>query len=609
MAKLESRKYHIFILFGFFFIVYLTRLFYVQIIAKDFFIDRAEHDSVMKDIKFPPRGNMYDRNGEVLVQNEIAYDIMITMREFKVDTLKFCSLLNIDTVEFNQRIAQIKNKEKNRGYSSRTPQVFESLMKSEDFGGIKERLFNYEGVSVKKRTVRNYPRPIAAHVLGYVKKVSQKDLDGDSYYNNRDYKGAAGLEAYYEKELRGKKGCKHYLKDIHGKKISSYLEGAIDTLPIPGKNLHTTIDIELQEYGEKLMHGKIGAIVAIEPKTGEVLSMVNAPTYNPNLLVGGNTGSNYMKLKRDDKKILYPRAIKSQQPPGSIVKTMQSAIALDLGVANEFTAFSCNKKLVGCHNHQSPLTLPQAIQNSCNPYYYHLVNKILTRGKSGNMAQLRMGMDKWEDYVRSFGFGDPLGIDLYGEKDGNVPDKREYDKIYGKNRWNWRTVYSIAIGQGEFSVTPLQMANLACVIANKGHYYRPHLITGIGELKKDFNQDSTYRKESMVDSSNFQIVHNGMQWVLEEYGGTARRSRLEGVTICGKTGTSQNPHGDDHSVFMAFAPRENPKIAIAVFVENAGGGGGTAAPIASLMIEKYLKRKVERMELETEMIEKVFYED
>ncbi|MBL56106.1 MAG: penicillin-binding protein 2 [Flavobacteriales bacterium] len=604
MAKLESRKYHIALLFGFFFVIYLSRLFYVQVIANDFFTNRAKTDAVDKVVEFPVRGNIYDRNGIVLVQNEIAYDVMITLRDFEADTLRFCKLLGIDTVEFNHRLGSIKQ---NRGYSSRVPQVFESLMKSEDFGGIKERLFNYKGISVKKRTVRNYPKAIAAHVLGHVSKVGPRDLKKDAFYIPQDYKGSSGLEQFYEQVLRGKKGWKHYLKNRHGKHISSYLEGALDTFPKPGNNLKTTLDADLQEYGERLMRGKIGAIVALEPSTGEVLAMVNAPTYDPNLLVGGKYGKNYQSLAKDEKKILFPRAIQSRQPPGSIVKTLQSAIALDIGVANEYTSYRCNTNLVGCHNHSSPLTLPQAIQHSCNPYYYHLVNKIFNKGRKGNMAQMRKGMDEWEKYVRSFGFGDPLGIDLHGEKDGNVPDKREYDKIYGRNHWNWSTIYSIAIGQGEFSVTPIQMANLAASIANKGYYFRPHLVTAVGEQKINFENDSSYRNQTLVDSTRFDIVQKGMQWVLEESGGTALRSRLDSITICGKTGTSQNPHGDDHSVFMAFAPRKNPEIAIAVFVENAGGGGGTAAPIASLMIEQYLKGDVERVELEKEMIDKVFY--
>ncbi|MAW65590.1 MAG: peptidoglycan glycosyltransferase [Flavobacteriales bacterium] len=606
MASLESRKYHIYALFAFFFLVYLLRLFYVQIVAKDFFENRAEHDAVDVDIEFPPRGNIYDRYGKVLAQNEIAYDIMITMRDFKVDTQKFCTLLQIDTAFFNQKMDEIKSK-KNKGYSSYIPQEFISLMKSEKFGGIKERLFNYKGVSVKKRTIRNYPKPIGAHVLGYTNKVSSSDLRKDSYYNPRDYKGASGLESYYEKKLRGQKGVRRYLTNIKGERIASYLEGALDTVSIAGENLSTTLDGNLQEYGEYLMQGKIGAIVAIEPNSGEVLTLVNAPTYNPNLLSGGQTGANYKILEAKSGNVLFQRAIKSRQPPGSIVKTMQSAIALELDLANEFTAYRCNKNLVGCHNHDSPLTLPESIQSSCNPYYYHLVNKIFTKGRKGNMAQLRKGMDEWETYVRSFGFGSPLGIDLYGEKDGNVPDKREYDVIYGKNRWNWRTIYSIAIGQGEFSVTPLQMANLACIMANKGHYYRPHLVTEIGS-RNIVLKDSLFKRETRIDSNHFEVIHNGMQAVLEGDGGTAKRSKISNITVCGKTGTSQNPHGDDHSVFIAFAPRYAPKIAIAVFVENAGGGGGTAAPIASLMIEKFFNKRIERKELESDMIKKVFYD-
>lgn len=606
MKKLDRRKYHLFAIISFFFAIYIIRLFWVQVIATDYFISRAKTDAVDKVVEFPVRGNIYDRHGEVLVQNEIAYDVMITVRDFKADTLKFCELLGIDTAQFNERLRQIKNLKLNKGYSSRTPQVFEELMKSEDFGGIKERLFNYKGISVKKRTVRNYPKPIAAHVLGHVSKVGPRDLKKDPFYIAQDYKGSSGLEEYYEHVLRGEKGWKHYLKNRHGKYISAYLDGGLDSLPIPGKNMQITLDAKLQAYGEKLMTGKIGAIVAIEPTTGEVLAMINAPTYDPNILVGGKYGKNYQLLANDKKQVLFPRSIQSRQPPGSIVKTMQSLIALDLGVADEFTSFGCNKNLVGCHNHRAPLNLPEAIQHSCNPYYYNLVQKILYRGRTGNMAQLRKGMDTWETYVRSFGFGNTLGIDLYGEKDGNVPDKKEYDQIYGKNHWNFRTVYSIAIGQGEFSLTPIQMANLAVILANKGYYKKPHLVKKIGE-ESVLLLDSIPTFNTLIDSSHFELVHNGMQWVLEQPGGTARGSRIQDITICGKTGTSQNPHGDDHSVFMAFAPRKNPKIAIAVFVENAGGGGGTAAPIASLMIEQYLKGTITRQELEKLMIEKVFY--
>jgi penicillin-binding protein 2 len=605
MARLSSRKYHIIGLFSFFFILYLVRLFYIQILAEDFYTNRAKSDSVDKVIEYPIRGNIYDRNGSVLVGNEFAYDIMITMRNLNIDTVGFCKLMRIDTIEFNARIKNIQNREINRGYSPRIPQVFQGLVKAIEYGRIQEQLFNYKGITIQKRTIRNYPRPIGSHVLGYVSKVSPRDLQRDKFYTRQDYKGSAGLESYYETELRGKKGYKSYLKNIHGLHIASYLEGKFDTLPKPGYNLKTSIDIDLQEYGEYLMQGKIGAIVAIEPTTGEVLTMVNAPTYDPNLLVGGNYGLNYKKLSEDEKNIIYPRAIKSRQPPGSIVKTMQSLIALDLGLANKNTAFTCNKKLVGCHNHRIPLTLPEAVQHSCNPYYYNLVNRIMANGLEGE--GIRSGMNQWEEYVRSFGFGTPLGIDLHGEKDGNVPDVREYDNIYGKNHWNFRTVYSIAIGQGEFSLTPLQMANLSCILANKGHYYTPRLVKEIGGQKVN-RSDSLFYHRTRIDTQHFDLIHDGMQWVLEKPGGTAVGSRMSEITICGKTGTSQNPHGDDHSVFIAFAPRKKPKIALVVFVENAGGGGGTAAPIASLMIEKYLKKEVKRKELEKKMVEKRFYD-
>jgi len=394
MARLSSRKYHIIGLFSFFFILYLARLFYIQIIAEDFYTERAKSDSVDKVIEYPIRGNIYDRNGSVLVGNEFAYDIMITMRNLKIDTAGFCKLMQIDTAQFNARIKKITNKEINRGYSPRIPQVFQALIKAKEYGGIQEQLFNYKGITVHKRTIRNYPRPIASHVLGHVSKVSPRDLQRDQFYTRQDYKGSAGLESYYEYELRGKKGYKRYLKNIHGLHIASYLGGKLDTVPKPGYNLKTSIDIDFQEYGEYLMQGKIGAIVAFEPSTWEVLAMINAPTYDPNLLVGGNYGDNYKKLSEDEKDIIYPRAIKSRQPPGSIVKTMQSLIALDLGLANNNTAFDCNKSLVGCHNHRTPLTLPEAVQHSCNPYYYNLVNRIMLNGVEGE--GIRSGMDQWE---------------------------------------------------------------------------------------------------------------------------------------------------------------------------------------------------------------------
>lgn len=601
MKVLENRKYFVGAFFLLFSIIYLIRLFYIQIFTERY-LERAERVSVEMTEEYPMRGNIYDRDGKVLVQNEIAYDLMFTPYRSRIDTLKFCQLIGIDTAEFNARVQKAKK------YSHRKASVFEPLITSDEYGPIREKLHQFKGVSVKNRTVRTYPYKAAGHVLGYLTKINQRDLKKDQFYSENDYIGSSGIERYYEKELRGEKGYKYYLKDINGNHISSYQEGVMDEIPQAGKNLKISLSAELQAYAELLMKGKRGAIVAIEPSTGEVLVMVSAPTYDPNLLVGRKFSKKYFELENDPNKILYQRALKSTQPPGSIVKTMQSLIALDLGVANENTRYPCNKQLVGCHNHQSPLNLPQSVQNSCNPYYYKLVQSIFYNGnQSGNMSQLRQGMDQWEEYVRSFGFGSKMGVDLYGEKEGNVPDTREYDQLYGRNHWNYRTVYSLSIGQGEFSMTPIQMANLGAVIANKGYYFTPHFIKQIGDSVISYNTDE-HRHETKIDPVHFDLVQKGMQWVIEEPGGTARRARIDSLTYCGKTGTSQNPHGEDHSVFMSFAPKEKPQIAIAVFVENAGGGGAMAAPMASLIIEKYLKGKIKRVELEQKIINTKFYQ-
>lgn len=600
MRSLENRKYFIGAFFLFFSIIYIVRLFYIQIFTDRYF-ERAERVSVEITEEYPLRGNIYDRFGKVMVQNEIAYDIMYTPYRSKIDTSKLCELIGIDTVEFNRRVKKAK------AYSWRKASVFESLITADEYGPIREKLYQFKGVTVKNRTVRTYPYNAGGHVLGYLKRVNQRDLNNDDFYSENDYIGSSGIERYYENFLRGKKGYKYFLKDINGNQFSSYQDGVMDEMPESGKNLVLSLSAEIQSYAEHLMKGKRGAIVAIEPKTGEILVMVSAPTYDPNVLVGRKFSKKYFELESDPNKILFQRAIKSAQPPGSIVKPMQSLIALQLGVANENTSFGCNKSLVGCHNHMSPLNLPQSIQNSCNPYYYNLVQSIFYDGRqTGNMNQLRNGMDEWEKYVRSFGFGSKLGVDINGEKEGNVPDTREYDQIYGRNRWNYRTVYSLSIGQGEFSVTPLQMANLAAAIANKGYYITPHFIKQIGDSLVNYNQEEFYHK-TMVEESQFEMVHKGMQWVIYEPGGTASRARIDSLSYCGKTGTSQNPHGEDHSVFMSFAPKENPQIAIAVFVENAGAGGAMAAPIASLIIEKYLKGKVKRLELEEKIVNTKLY--
>jgi penicillin-binding protein 2 len=601
MNSIENRKYFVGGFFLFFAVLYLLRVFYIQIFTDQYY-ERAKRISVEKVEEYPMRGNIYDRHGNALVQNEIAYDIMYTPYRSKIDTLKFCNLLGIDTSEFRERVNKAKR------YSYRKASVFEPLITSAEFGPIREKLHQFKGITVKNRTVRKYPYSAAGHVLGYLTRVNERHQKQDDFYGDNDYIGSSGIESYYEETLRGEKGYSYFLRDINGNQISSYMNGELDEAPVSGSNLTLSIDAEIQAYGEELMKGKRGAIVALEPHSGEVLAMISGPTYDPNRLVGRQFSKNYFELENNPNKILYQRALKSTQPPGSIVKTMQSLIALELQVANEQTKYRCDKDLVGCHNHPSPLNMPQSIQYSCNPYYYNLVKSIFYNGQEkGNMSQLRKGMDLWESYVRSFGFGSKMGIDVFGEKEGNVPDTREYDVIYGKNRWNYRTIYSLAIGQGEFSLTPLQMANLAAVIANKGFYRTPHFIKKINDSIVDYSSEDELHK-TLINEKTFDLVQTGMQWVVEEPGGTASRARIDSVVICGKTGTSQNPHGEDHSVFIAFAPRDNPKIAIAVFVENAGSGGIMAAPIASLIVEKYLKGEVKRKQLEKKILETKLYE-
>lgn len=599
MQRLENRGYFIGGFFLFFALVYIGRLFYIQIYTDDF-SERAKRISVAKVIEYPIRGNIYDRYGNPLVQNEVAYDILITPRKLEIDTLKFCELLGVSIEEFISRTNKAKK------YSWVKPSVFEALIKAEDFGKIRERLYQFKGVTIHNRTVRKYPYTAAAQVLGYLSKVERRQLKSDEFYVEDDYIGQSGLESYYEKYLRGEKGYSYFLRNINGNHIESYYEGKLDELPVPGKELKTTLDGSLQAYAEFLMQGKRGSVVAIEPSTGEILTMVSGPTYDPNLLVGRKYSKNYKLLESDENKLLFQRPIKSCQPPGSIIKTIQALIALQLGVANPNTKYSCDKGLVGCHNHPSPLTLIESIQHSCNPYYYNLVKSIFYYEKGKNdMASFRNGMDNWEKYIRSFGLGSPLGVDVYGEKDCNVPDVREYDFIYGANHWSYRTIYSLAIGQGEFSLTPLQMANLAVILANKGYYFPPHFAKYIGDSAITFSE--TDQKRCLIDSIHFETVHKGMQMVIEEQGGTARRARIDSLHYCGKTGTSQNPHGEDHSVFICFAPRVNPKIAIAVFVENAGGGGSMAAPLASLLVEKYLKGSIKRVETEEYVVNKKLY--
>ncbi len=598
MNPTSDRQYVIVGIFSTLAIIFVFRLFYLQVVNPEF-EEKALGMGRKVVVEFPMRGTIYDRNGHIMAHNEIAYDLIVLPKDVDIDTLEFCKLLNIDTAEFNRRI-KIARTYPNAVYKE---SVFQELISVEDFARISEQLYRYKGFSAQRRNVRNYPKPSGAHVLGYMQKVSVNDKQRDEFYVNNDFIGRSGLEMYYEKELRGIKGIKYLRRDRNNNVKGPYKEGKLDQKSEPGKDLYTSIDAVLQEYAEQLMQGKRGSIVAIDPRTGEVLCMVSAPTYNPNDLVGRYFSKNYDTIFNSPGQPLFFRSIAATQPPGSIVKTMQAAIAQQFGVANANTKYACNKGLVGCHDHDSPLTLAQSIRTSCNPYYYNLVKSILYSEKSGNdFSTIEHGLNRWEDVVRSFGLGNPLHIDLAGEKDGNVPDAREYNKTYGKGHWNYRTVYSLSIGQGEFALTPLQMTNLAVIIANKGKYYTPHVVQKVGDRELDY-KDSVHTVK--IEPRYFDVVQDGMQAVIEEHGGTAGRAKIDTLHYCGKTGTSQNPHGEDHSVFIAFAPRENPTIAISVYIENAGKGGLWAAPIASLVIEKYLRGVISRKELEEDMLKGV----
>ena len=486
---------------------------------------------------------------------------------------------------------------KARAYSPYVPSAFSKQISKEEYGSIQESLYKFEGFYVQSRTLRKYEQPVAAHVLGYIGEVNQKEIDNDPYYKQGDYIGKSGLEKSYEEILRGQKGKKIVLVDVHNREKGSFQDGMYDTAAVAGYNLYSTLDTELQEYAEKIMANKRGGIVAIEPATGEVLALVSAPSYDPNLLVGRIRGTNYDILSKDISKPLFNRALMATYPPGSIFKVAQSLIALDLGVIHPNTGFVCDR-IVGCHGHPSAGTVSDAIKMSCNPYFYYTYKRIIQQGKYSNIYKdSQYGLSLWRSYMLRFGFGQQLGIDLANEKKGFIPDTSFYNKWYGRDHWAFSTIYSNSIGQGEVLITPLQMANFAAIIANRGYYYIPHLVRYYGD--DSIRNEKYYTKhETNIPREYFDIAVKGMYGVVHEDGGTARRARIDDIAICGKTGTSQNI-GHDHSVFICFAPRENPTIAVAVYVENAKGGGGTwAAPIASLVVEKYVRGHVEREDVE-----------
>lgn len=586
MNNLEDRKFIVIGVFGLIGLIFLMRLFYIQVLDNSYG-SSADNQALRYVTKYPARGIIYDRNGDILVLNQAAFDLMVVPRQLEdLDTIAFCELLDITKEEFIERLDNAK------AYSRYRASIFKKQLTADEYARIAERLYQFNGFYGQKRSLRIYPDSIAAHVLGYIGEVNAKDIERDSFYQSGDFIGISGLERQYESHLRGIRGREVLMVDVHNTVQGSYRSGALDIEAIAGRNLMSTIDLKLQKYGEQLMMNKKGSIVAIEPSTGEVLCLVSSPAYDPNLLVGVKRAKNYGLLAQNDSlDPLFNRALMAKYPPGSIFKLIQSLIALDEGVINENTAVACNKALVGCHNHPNAQSVRQAIQMSCNPYFHQVFKRLINRGTSKNYFEdSALGLDSWQKRVKSFGLGQRLPLDLPSLKSGSVPGVDLYDRMYGARRWAFSTIYSLSIGQGELEVVPLQMANLAATIANRGFYHDPHLVKAIYGDQDSVIQADVHQTD--IDRHYFDAVVDAMQWVVEKPGGTARRARIDSIAVCGKTGTAENPHGEDHSVFIAFAPRENPKIAIAVYVENAGFGGTWAAPIASLMMESYIKGSV-----------------
>ena len=591
--ELDNRRYVIGGVAVFIVVVYIIRLFTLQIMSDDY-KKNADSNAFLKKIEYPSRGVITDRRGKLLVYNQPAYDIMVIISEAKdrLDTLEFCQALNITREEFDRRMADIKDRSKNLGYSPFTQQMFMSQMSDKDFSVFQEKMFRFPGFYVQRRSIRQYQYPYAAHVLGDVAEVSPSDIEEDDYYIPGDYIGKLGVERSYEKQLRGEKGMQILLRDAHGRIQGRYQDGAFDRRPVPGKNLTLSIDMELQELGERLMEGKIGSIVAIEPSTGEVLCMVSSPSYDPRMMVGRARSKNHRLLSQNIWKPLLNRSIMGQYPPGSTFKTTQGLTFMSEGILHPTqTAYPCAHGFnfrglhVGCHGHAAPLSLVPALSTSCNGYFcwglYYMINQHIS--KYGNVQN---ALNKWRDYMVSMGFGYRLGVDLPGEKRGLIPNAEFYDHAY-KGSWNGLTIISIAIGQGEVNATPLQIANLGATIANRGWFITPHVVKKIQGEKLDTLY--TKHRHTMAKREAYDYVVAGMR--ASAMGGTCHELAKYDFVACGKTGTAQN-RGHDHSVFMGFAPKDNPKIAVAVYVENGGWGATYGVPIGGLIMEKFINGKL-----------------
>ena len=590
-----NRKYIVMALIVLASLALIIRLFIIQVV-KDSYRLSADNNVLRYVTQYPARGLIYDRNGKLIVFNQAAYDLMVVPAQTSnIDTVGFCNLLEISGELFRDRMKAAVS------YSRRAPSVFLKQISNETYARLQEKMFMYPGFYVQPRTLRKYSRPVASHILGYVSEVDDGIIRKEPYYKPGDYIGKLGIEESYEKELRGRRGVKIYLVDVYSRIKGSYLDGDKDTLAVQGEDIVSGIDLDLQEYGELLMKNKRGSIVALEPKTGEVLTLVSSPNYDPGLLVGRIRSDNYSMLLADTVKPLFNRALMASYPPGSTFKPINGLIALQEQVITPSTDFGCSNGylFLRCHSHRSPLDLKDGIMISCNSYFCQVYRKVLENPKYLSVSS---AYQKWKGYLNEFGLGNKLGTDFVNELSGFIPATTYFDKYYGINRWKALTIISMAIGQGEVGTTPLQMANMTAAIANRGYFYTPHIVKSLGA---DSSIDPRFTTKHLIsiDSANFEEIIKGMDAAVNGgEGKTAGIAALNDIIVCGKTGTAQNPHGKDHSVFIAFAPKDNPKIVIMVFVENAGFGASFAAPIASLMIEKYLKGEVSNKAREQSML-------
>lgn len=603
--SLEKRKYVIGVFIVVVVAIYLVRLFNLQVVETRY-KDYADTNAFLKKAIYPSRGIIYDRNGKVVVYNQPAYDVMMIPRDVQeFDTLDFCNTLGITPEQFNKRIADMKDRRLNPGYSSYSPQTFLTHLSAQDYGKLQEKMYRFPGFYIQKRILREYGYNSAANVLGNIREVSKADIDRDPYYASGDYTGDLGVEKSYEEYLRGEKGVEILIRDAKGQIQGRFENGVHDRAAISGRNLKLSIDIDLQQYAESLMVNKIGAVVAIEPETGEILCMVSAPSYDPSLLVGRQRGANYKELVNDKYKPLFDRALMGAYPPGSTFKPANGLILLEENIITPGTAYPCyhgfiNGGLkVGCHGHGSPLPLKPALQTSCNAYFcWGFKNMVDKRSKYGSSAD---AFEVWKNHLVSLGYGYRLGVDLPGESRGFIPNAKFYNKVYGEGRWSANTIISVSIGQGEILATPLQIANLAATVANRGWFVTPHVVKEIEDTV--IPAALRERRIPTIRKNYFNEIAEGMRMAVT--GGTCRLAALPDIEVAGKTGTAQNPHGKDHSAFIGFAPYDNPKIAVCAYIENAGFGATFGVPIGSLIIEKYLTGEIaeSRKYLEQKMLE------